>query len=560
MVHSKISLLALLLALITTLSSSRWAQSQDYLRFSVTSVQEDIEALNSLTVGPDGHVYAAGTSGTIYRWTIEPSTGLPIGKAEALYSTPGDNVIMTGIAFDPASTASNLMLWTSYNTLPYFQRGFGGQIDRVSLPAVADTASATAQTFITGLPVEHHQNNGITFGPDGRLYLAQGSLDPSGGDAINPETPLSASVLVADVNAAGFINGGVPVNVNTDQGYDPTNSGAKVQVFAEGVRNAYDLNWHSNGKLYAAINGNDGPAPVPDDPGTLFDESTVLSGRPDETFVNLQQGKYYGHPNPSQGNYISFAGNPTPGSGNDGDWENADYPAGTLPEPGWDESLIHNLLDEAGTSSISPNGIAEYTGDSELQGRVLVTYFFGGNHQIAAIELGDQALVSRVDNLLDLDNDPLDVNAPLDLTVDPGSGRIYVASYDFQSGSPNNSATAGGLFLLTPFDPNAPPEGSFDNDSDVDLDDYQLLISNLHRDVSHLSPAESYMLGDITRNQIIDYQDIRQFIVAYEEFNGPGFHNALTEIAVPEPTTATSAIVLLLVGSLRKVSTSPRRR
>ena len=46
-------------------------------------------------------------------------------------------------------------------------------------------------------------NNGIVFGPDGKLYLAQGSLSGYGAAdqawGFRAETPLSASILVADV-------------------------------------------------------------------------------------------------------------------------------------------------------------------------------------------------------------------------------------------------------------------------------------------------------------------------------------------------------------------------
>lgn len=537
-------LTGLLIAITSTIAATR-AHAQDFLKFSVTSVQEDIEALNSVAIGPDGHVYAAGISGSIYRWVIDQGTGLADSPAENLFSTAGSSVIMTGIAFDPSSTADNLILWSSYNSLPYQQRGFGGQIDRIELPTVGSGSVATSQNYISGLPVELHQNNGIAFGPDDRLYIAQGSVDASGGDVANPETPLSASVLVADVNDGNFLSDGLSVNVNTDQGYDPTAIDARVLVYAEGLRNAYDLAWHSNGNLYSAVNGNDGPAPLPDDPDTQFDESNVSSGRPDETFVNVQPGKFYGHPNPSQGNYISFAGNPTPGAGNDGDWENVDYPGGTLPEPGWDESLIHNILSDAGTNSVSPNGIVEYRGPNDLQGRVLVSFFVGGANQIAAVELAVDGSVLQVDTLTDLDSNNLDVNAPLDVAVDLITGRIYAASYDSQTGSPNNSATAGGLFLLTPFDPNAPPNGSFDGDLDIDADDFAILVANIHTDVSQLSVLGAYSLGDITGDRRIDYKDVSSFNLAYEEFVSSGSLASQLSNKVPEPASLIMLAVML---------------
>ena len=37
--------------------------------------------------------------------------------------------------------------------------------------------------------------------------------------------------------------------------YDPFAEDAVVKIFATGVRNAYDLVWHSNGQLYVPTNG-----------------------------------------------------------------------------------------------------------------------------------------------------------------------------------------------------------------------------------------------------------------------------------------------------------------
>ena len=48
-----------------------------------------------------------------------------------------------------------------------------------------------------------------------------------------------------------------PLDVQTEDGgsYDPFASGAAVTIFGQGVRNAYDLVWHSNGFLYVPTNG-----------------------------------------------------------------------------------------------------------------------------------------------------------------------------------------------------------------------------------------------------------------------------------------------------------------
>ncbi|WP_223828042.1 CBM35 domain-containing protein [Vreelandella titanicae] len=54
--------------------------------------------------------------------------------------------------------------------------------------------------------------------------------------------------------------------------YNPFADDAVVKIFATGVRNAYDLVWHSNGNLYVPTNGSAAGGNVPDDPSTPQNE------------------------------------------------------------------------------------------------------------------------------------------------------------------------------------------------------------------------------------------------------------------------------------------------
>jgi glucose/arabinose dehydrogenase len=110
------------------------------------------------------------------------------------------------------------------------------------------------QDIVTGLPsviYPWHGNNGIAFGPDGRLYFAVGSTANAA-----PETyRWAASVL----------------SVNPD--------GSDLRVFATGVRNPYDLAFNAHGDLFATDNGPTG--------NDIF---------PPDRFDHIIEGEDYGFP------------------------------------------------------------------------------------------------------------------------------------------------------------------------------------------------------------------------------------------------------------------------
>jgi N-acetylneuraminic acid mutarotase len=158
---------------------------------------------------------------------------------------------------------------------------------------------------ITGLPraFANHAVNSIHFGPDGKLYIAQGG-NTGAGAANNANTefgtraeqPLSAALLVADVNAAGF-DGSCATPENT---FGP--SPCDVVPYATGFRNMYDFVFHSNGSIYGPDNGLgvDGSyPPTPTPPCTDFGDVTLNGpGEQPDILNRIEQGKYYGHPNP----------------------------------------------------------------------------------------------------------------------------------------------------------------------------------------------------------------------------------------------------------------------
>ncbi|HEX8771120.1 MAG TPA: Ig-like domain-containing protein, partial [Acidimicrobiales bacterium] len=119
-----------------------------------------------LTIGPDGNLYVATAVGQILRYAVDANgswvNDLTIDRW--LYQRT-----ILGLAFDPTSTADALKLWVSHGLLGDEQPNFSGTVSVLSGPDLSD-----ARDVVVGLPRSYHDhmNNGITFGPDGRLYLA----------------------------------------------------------------------------------------------------------------------------------------------------------------------------------------------------------------------------------------------------------------------------------------------------------------------------------------------------------------------------------------------------
>jgi glucose/arabinose dehydrogenase len=278
-------------------------------------------------------------------------------------------------------------------------------------------------------------NNGMDFGPDGALYLAQGAEngyglpDPIWGN--RGEDPLSAAVLRIDVSAIGS----PPLNVDTSapNNYNPNAGGAPVKTYATGTRNPYSVLWHSNGKLYAPVNESaNGNTPADPGPGG----APQLNDLPayNDYFTQIIQNKYYGHPNPTRSEYVLNGGNPT--SGTD-PFEVTEYPVGTQPNANWRKPDLDLGIHR------SPDGSAEYKSnvfaadDPTFQGQILVTEYSGGKDIIAIKLDGSGNAVSRslVAN---------GFNNPLPIVTD-AAGRIYVGEYG------HDPDGAGGLItLLTP--------------------------------------------------------------------------------------------------------------
>ncbi len=396
------------------------------------------EGITSLGLGPDGALYAATWEGELVRWRLDPKTGRPVAAMETLWHPPQTRI--TSICFDPEAK-NNRQLWVALDDnagASVCELRFTARIVRLTLPD-NEGELPHVQNLITGLPVGDHAVSGLTFGPDGRLYLFCGAITMLGGDKKDArETPLSAAVLSAAVRAPDF----TPIHVDTDlpNRYDWRAADAPVKIFATGIREAYDLCWHSNGNLYAGVNQNDTAEWSPENRARKLPAVNV---RADEPLIRIVQGGYYGHPNPSRNEWVLMGGNPTP---NQDPWEITALPVGTQPEPRFDPSLlIHNLVPIGGQSA---NGCAEWLGSGPLRGRLLIGFYTSARTVHTFAFSADGTRVIGEEPLRDEVGAPLRFGAPLDLVIDNQNDRLYVA--DFADTRRKDSAGEGAVWIVEP--------------------------------------------------------------------------------------------------------------
>jgi glucose/arabinose dehydrogenase len=399
----------------------------------------------ALALGPDGKLYVAFGTGKVLAYPLD-ANGNKAGAPTEITAFKFQRTI-SGIKFDPASTTSNLTLWVSNGQFGCDLVATGTACDdftgMVSKLTGASASSLVRTDVVTGLPrsVGNHMNNGIDFGPDGAMYLAQGANNGYGApDAIwgnRSEDPLTAAILRIDYKTITT----VPYNVDTSKGYNPLAAGAKVTTYATGTRNPFSVLWHSNGKLYAPVNesanGN-----TPADPAGGAPALTDLPAF-DDYFTQIVAGKYYGHPNPARGEYRINGANPTSGAD---PFEVPQYAVGTAPNANWRQPDMDLGLHR------SPDGSVEFKSDvfgGLLKGQILVTEYSQGK-DIIAIQLDTNGkAVSRTVLMSGFNN-------PLPITSDPVSGRVYVGEYG------RDPDGAGGLIdVLVPKPPTAVAKVNF---------------------------------------------------------------------------------------------------
>ncbi|WP_189362655.1 malectin domain-containing carbohydrate-binding protein, partial [Algibacter mikhailovii] len=437
------------------------------------------EYFSSLVIGPDGKLYASTignfqSDGKIFRWdiaadgTLENLQILSPELTGAAHPEDGarnnNNRLIIGLTFDPTSTAEDLIAYITHSAASVTDGPeWDGVLTRLTGPNLE-----TVQDLIVHLPRsgKDHLTNSIAFDPAGDLFITQGS-NSAGGDPdpnwVNrPERLLSAAILKVELDKLpsslplsafttddiSAINNAADASLTYIDGqgrtvYNPWATNAPLTLFATGVRNAYDLLWHSNGWLYVPTNGTAGNNNTsPNSPAT---ESYTLARRIDglnsipsvpalrggetqkDWLFKTKGGSYHGHPNPYRGEFVlNHGGAPysgVPGQINASDVDVNKYPDDLLPDPNYRQPAYDFEFNK------SPNGVIEYQSNAfggKLEGLLLVVRFSGQ----------DDLLVMQPKANGDIANVNGDVpglggfDDPLDLIEDPRTGNIYVSEYD----------------------------------------------------------------------------------------------------------------------------------
>ncbi|MEM9149724.1 MAG: carbohydrate-binding protein [Cyanobacteria bacterium P01_F01_bin.3] len=404
----------------TTGGSSSGGGGTDNIDFSRQKVFSNGPRIASVVVSPDNQkLYASTLNGRILRWDINQSTGAL--SNEQSFTVEANHAII-GIEFDPNNPNR---LWISNNApLTSNAPNFSSKISYLDI-GTDSSFTASVTDYIQGLPrsIRDHLSNSLEFGPDGFLYLSQGSMSAQGAPdsawGNRPETLLSAALLKIDPNRNAPAGGFNVVTADGGGNYNPFAANAPLTIYATGQRNAYDLVWHSNGNLYMPTNSSGAGGNAPDDPSTAANEAVNNINTQPDYLYKVEEGGYYGHTNPLRGEYILNGGNPTastdPGeivaSGSRGG-----YTVGTQPDPNY-RGFAYNF-----GFNRSPNGVIEYQSNAfngNLTGDLLVAEYSGGD-RILSLSLDGSG------NVIGSREVESGFRDPLDLIEHQPTGRLYV--------------------------------------------------------------------------------------------------------------------------------------
>jgi hypothetical protein len=175
---------------------------------------------NVITFGPDGLLYTATMTGEVYR----------IDEAGEIDLYVDGFLAPTGLAFQPGTERL-------FITSRVVDQNVNGEAE------IAVIENGEISRLIGRLPccyVSMHSANGIAFGPDGYGYVSVGGRADHGEILSGPNAGLQDVLQPLEASILRF-----------------TPDGMKIEPYARGFRNAYDIAWDADGQLYTTDNAPD---------------------------------------------------------------------------------------------------------------------------------------------------------------------------------------------------------------------------------------------------------------------------------------------------------------
>jgi len=334
---------------------------------------------------PNGNLFVGTLSGRIYEVTYDDDWAASFVVHEGVSNLTNSDVL--GLAVNPYDPPSPVKLYVAHGE--HFLNGggsftgpspFTGQVSVLTGPNL-DAPSP----LLTGLPTSNHDHgiNGMEFDNNGDLLVAVGGNTNAGvpwpliGDL--PESQYSGAIVKA-LTSRGDFNGaiqyvsrvdGTPIDDQVLGREAESDGTAHLEVFASGLRNAYDLALTTSGRVYATDNGpNTGYGPASDGPDS---DSGIHPYHHDELNLVREEG-FYGHANRNRGDggderqYI---------------WRDHADPAGADYTP-----PMHIVKS-------STNGLAEYraqTFNGQLRGYLVAQRWNGSQYLLELDEDGDEVV------------------------------------------------------------------------------------------------------------------------------------------------------------------------
>lgn len=460
----------------------------------------------TLIVGPDAKLYATTIEGLVKRFIIKEDGTLKLEHTFDIFK--GKEKLLIGFEFEPSANAyNNLTAWITYSDYPKMKDGpkWDGRIAKVKLSPDSDKVLDNT-LMVTNLPrsAKDHLINSLVFGKDGALYIAQGSNTGMGKANKNPvwmfreETLLAAAALRLDISK---LPKNLPLDAKTEDGgtYNPFEKDAPLTIFATGMRNPYDLVWHSNGELYMTLNGASGgsscPTSDPKSPNFVKPHPHFANRNKDfgvpfiernsvaqiDVLLRLEEGGYYGHPNPLRAEYILNRG--------EIDVDNAKY-KGIKPDPNY-KGFTYNFGPHA-----SPNGIIEYKSNAlggKMKGMLFVPRFNNAYNDVCILKLNEKTKEvetvydGKLHGLSNLEN-------PLDIIEDTKTGNIYVSQLAGWSGEIILFKPTGNA--LAPEKPNLAEQEELKKKNEADVIDEKTLVA--FTEEADLAKGKEIFLGKCT--------------------------------------------------------------